>query len=115
MVADTSNERSDPVQHYYRCNAPISKKAPRYTALLRYEILSTSFNWETVIRSMPVVMPLPDLRHPMLELYGLYEFIRPFRLLKQLCLTRSRWIFDSYVLAVRVIRSKIVATNSFAF
>ena len=50
----------------------------------------------------------------MFELYGLFKLIRPSRLLKQLCLTQSRCFFESYALAVRVLRLSIAATNSFA-
>ena len=52
---------------------------------------------------------LPDLRKSMLDLHGLLEFMRSFRLRKQLCLTRSRWVFESYALAVRILRSSIGA------
>ena len=159
------------------------EKRARYS-VPRCKNQSTLLNWETVIRSMPVVMRLPDLRHPMLELHGLFEFFkvlspaqatmldpiqmglriirlgcsrftiehRSYQLVRlqgtnviqiflfafcdrasvlpicspslnpcdpdfsvQLCLTRSRWVFESYPVAVRVLRSNIEATNSFAF
>ena len=79
--------------------------------VLRCESQSTLLNWEALIRSMPVMMRLPDLRHPMFELHTLFEFIRSFCLLRQLliCLTRSRWVFESYALAVRVLRLNIGA------
>ena len=81
----------------------------------RCENQSILLNCETVIRSTPVVMRLPDLRHPMLELHGLFEFIRSFRLLKQVRWTPSRWVVDPYALVVSVVRSNIGDTSSFAF
>ena len=53
----------------YRFNAPVSKNA-RDTPVLICKNQSTLLNWKTVIISMPMVMRLPDLRHPMLELHG---------------------------------------------
>ena len=52
--------------------------------------------------------------YPMFELHDLFEFIRYFRLLKYLCLIRSRFFSESHAWTARVLRSSIGAANSFA-
>ena len=95
MVAHTSNECSDPVQHYFFTDATLRFEIREIHPVLRCK---KKLNWETVSRSTINA-----------RAHGLFEFIRPFRLRKQLCLTRSRWVFESYAWAVRALRSNIGA------
>ena len=99
--------RSCAVLLLYRCNAPVRKTREIPSAKIqkpKYLIELRNSEWINARGDAAV-----DLRQPMLELHGLLEFIRPFRLRKQLCLTRSRWVFESYAWAVRVLRSNIGA------